>query len=264
MMWSDAQTTIVKKDFQEALSNRMIKAMMIIVPIVLVVLLPGIFTVIALNAPDDIGEFGRALKMLPIQFSVNEMFKAGYYFMMNYLCPAYFVLVPIMSASVAAASSVVGEKERRTIETLLFSPLTTRKLYVAKIVGAMSVALLITWISFAGFLIVAIIGSVLVYGSFVLNPGIWLSMLFLVVPSLSLIAVSVMVFASARAKTFQEAQQFSAILIVPVMLLFLLPQISGLFLLSAMQMALCGVGLWIVALVLVRFSSALFTPEKLL
>lgn len=264
MIWTDAQTAVVKKDFQEAFSNKMIRVMMVVVSLMLVILLPVMFTVMAVLVPESMSDFESLLSLLPIKFSVDEMVKAGYYYVMNYFSPAFFVLVPIMTASVAAASTFVGEKERRTMETLLFSPLTVSQLFNAKIVGAMSVALLVTGISFLGFIVVAIVGSVLIYGSFVLNAGIWLSILLLVVPSLSLISVTVIVFASAKAKTFQEAQQFSALLIVPVMLLFMVPQLTGLFLLNAGQMALIGLLLLIVALILARFSSARFTPEKLL
>jgi ABC-type Na+ efflux pump permease subunit len=231
---------------------------------VLVVLLPALFTVLAVWFPDELGDFKTAFALLPVKFSVDEMVKAGYYFVMNYFTPAYFVLVPIMSASVAAASSFVGEKERRTMETLLFSPLKLKDIFLAKIVGAMCVALMITGISFLGFLAIAITGSILVFDGFVLDIAIWASILFLIAPSISLVSVTVMVFASAKAKTFQEAQQYAALMIVPVMLLFMVPQMTGLFLLNAPQMALIGAGLFLAALLLVRLSSAGFTSEKLL
>ena len=251
-MLNNAQRAVIKKDVREATSNTMVKVSLIIVPLFMVMVLPVMLTCIAVFAPDEMGEMAPFLSMMPIKFSIGEMVAAGYYYFMNYLMPAFFLLIPVMTASVAAGSSFVGEKERRTLETLMFSPLTIRQLFVSKVVGAMLVALTVTGISFICFLAVAIAGSVLLNTGFVLNIGIWLAILLLLVPSISLLSVTAIVLASAKAKTFQEAQQYAAILIVPVMFIFMLPQVTGIFLLNALQLLLVGIGTLAIAMITLR------------
>src|SRR5215471_6064392 len=68
-----------------------------------------------------------------------------------------FMLTPITGAMSLAAHAVVGEKQNRTLEPLLATPLTTIELLVAKVVGA----LLPTFAISAAGLIVYILGIVL-------------------------------------------------------------------------------------------------------
>lgn len=263
-MISKAQRAIIKKDMREAMSNKMVKVALIIMPIAMVVFLPVLFTVMGVLAPEELADLAPVLSLLPIPFAVDEIVKGAYYYIMNFMMPMFFLMIPIMAAAVSAGSSFVGEKERMTLETILFSPLTVNQLFAAKVLGALSVALIVTGISFAGYIAIAIVGSVLIYGSFVLSIPIWLVIMCLLVPSISLIGVTVMVLASARAKSFQEAQQYGALLILPIMLFFVLPQVTGLFVYGTGQLALLGAVFLVIALVLTRLASARFTPEKLL
>ncbi len=259
-----ATWAIIKKDFGEAMSNSMAKVALILVPLMMVLVFPVMMTAMAVLAPEEMSDMGPMLTLLPIRFGIGEAVKAGYYYVMNYLVPAFFLIVPIMAASVASGSSFAGEKERRTLETLLFCPLTVRQLFQAKVLGAFLLAMLVTLISFLAFAAVAAVGSVMIYGSFVLNPGIWAAIMLLIVPAVALVAITVMVLASARAKTFQEAQQYAALLIVPVMLVFVMPQIAGLFLYGPLELAGIGAAVAAVGLALMRLAAKAFTAEKLL
>src|SRR5215813_13794528 len=55
-----------------------------------------------------------------------------------------FLLTPITGAMALAAHSIVGEKQARTLEPLLASPITTIELLVAKVLGALLPALAIS------------------------------------------------------------------------------------------------------------------------
>lgn len=263
-MINRAQIAIVRKDMHETMINKTVKISMILVPMMMTIILPCIFTAIAYYAPGEMDDITSMIALLPIRFSVMDTVRVGYYYFMNYLTPMFFLLIPVMASSVAAGSSFVGEKERRTLETLLYSPLTVKQIFTAKVIAALGVALIVTAISFAGYIAVAIAGSALVYGSFVLDLSIWAAIMLLVVPSISLIGVTAIVLASARARTFQEAQQYAAILILPVMMMFLIPQMTGLFLLDATKLTLIGLAFFAVAIGLTHLASRRFTPEKLL
>lgn len=264
MIWSAAQTAIVKKDLRESMATKGVKAAMLMVPLMMAVILPCLFTVMAYLVPAELGDFEAAIRLMPISLSIEDGTKIAYYYIMNYMMPTFFVIIPVMTASIVGGSSIVGERERHTLATLLYSPMSIRALFTAKVIGALISSMLVTAIAFCGFLAVAIAGSTLVYGGFVLNMGIWLTMLLLIAPSISLVGITLMVLASARANTFQEAQQYAAILVVPTMLLMLLPQATGAFLFNLPQLLLMGGAFLALGLLLMRISAARFSPEKLL
>ena len=54
-----------------------------------------------------------------------------------------------MASSVIASDSFAGEKERKTIEALLATPLSDSELFVGKVLVAFIPAVLVTFASFA-------------------------------------------------------------------------------------------------------------------
>lgn len=253
-----------EKDMREAMSTKSVKAAMLVVPLMMAMLLPGAFTAIAYLVPSEAGDFEAAMSLMPLDFSLEDGARAVYYYLMNYMMPVFFVIIPVMASSIAGGSSIVGERERRTLATLLFSPLSIHDLFVAKIAGALFTAISVTLVAFAGFLAVAIVGSTLIYGGFVLDAGIWLTIILLIAPSISLVGITLMVLASARAHSFQEAQQYAVILMLPTMLLMMLPQLTGSFLFNVPQLLIMGGALVVLALIMLRLASLRFTAEKLL
>lgn len=264
MIWSGAQTAIMKKDMREAMSTKSVKVAMLIVPLMMAMVLPGAFTAMAYFVPAGEGDFTAAMNLMPVKFSLEDGTRMVYYYLMNYLMPVFFVIIPVMASSIAGGSSIVGERERKTLATLLFSPLSIHELFAAKVAGALMTALAVTWIAFLGFIAVAIAGSVLIYGGFVLDVGIWLTLLLLIAPAISLVGITLMVLASARAHSFQEAQQYAVLLMLPTMLLMMLPQMSGAFLFNVPQLLIMGGALVVLALVMLRLAARRFTAEKLL
>ena len=55
-----------------------------------------------------------------------------------------FLLTPITGAMALAAHAVVGEKQARTLEPLLATPITTAELLVAKVLGALTPTLVLS------------------------------------------------------------------------------------------------------------------------
>ena len=88
----------MKKDMRSVTSNKQVFVVLLIVPIVLTVALPSIFVFVISFAPDAASDFQKLLDMLPAPNGE--------------------------ASSVMAASSFVGEKEKHTLETLLYSPLS--------------------------------------------------------------------------------------------------------------------------------------------
>lgn len=174
----------------------------------------------------------------------------------------FLVLVPISGAMTIAAHSLVGEKQARTLEPLLATPLTTAELLIGKVLGALLPSLAVAGIAyvllFVGIAALALPGVLpaVLNGHAVLIVGG-------VAPLAALVALQLTVLVSARARDPRAAQQAGVLLILPLTGLFI-AQMGGLFFLTPiLTMALGGV-LLIAWVVLLMISVAAFGRETIL
>ncbi|MGE3913392.1 MAG: ABC transporter permease subunit, partial [Chloroflexota bacterium] len=120
-----------------------------------------------------------------------------------------FMLAPLFIPLTIASYSIIGEKQLRTLEPLLSTPVRTWELLAAKSVAAMVPGVLVSWASYAGFLT---LGSYFI-GSGVVLPAlapVWLVSFGLLAPLFALLAVGMAVIASSRTNDPRAAQQLGA------------------------------------------------------
>ena len=173
-----------------------------------------------------------------------------------------FLIIPVTGAMALAAHAVIGEKQARTLEPLLATPVTTAELLVAKVLGALLPTLAI-----------AAAGLVLYFGgiAWLAEAGVARSMaslrtLVLVVPvgaSIALLSLQIAIIVSSRVNDSRTAQQFGILIILPVSTL-LLAQFLGRVWLSASALAMTAVGLVAAWLILLAVSILLFDRETIL
>lgn len=148
------QFALIKKDMRSVISNKQVFAVLLIVPIVLTIALPSIFVFVISFAPDAASDFQKLLDMLPAPDGEYSQQQQIFSLILNQIMPSFFLIIPIMTSSVMAASSFVGEKEKHTLETLLYSPLSLGRLFQSKILAGFSVGMMISYSSFAAMLLV--------------------------------------------------------------------------------------------------------------
>jgi ABC-2 type transport system permease protein len=172
------------------------------------------------------------------------------------------LLVPVTGAITFAGHSLVGEKLGRSLEPLLATPLTTFELLIGKVAGALIPSLAIMVFTFGIYLIG--IGLLAEPGvlSTLLNPRTLL-LVFGLGPLASLVALQVGVLVSARVNDPRTAQQFGALLILPLTGLFM-AQMTGLFVLTTAMTLLLLVGLAMLWFLLLALGVALFDRETIL
>ena len=184
-----AMTAIIKKDFRGVTDNKHLFASLLIVPLVLTIVLPSTFLVMIHFAPDD-PDIQRLLDLLPQSMQTKGLEQGLAELVLNFMLPVFFLIIPIMSASIMAASSFVGEKEKRTLETLLYCPLSVRQIFRAKVLASFLLSMMVSFISFCTMMVVLELEAGILMGM-VLIPSIsWLVILLLLAPSISLIAVT--------------------------------------------------------------------------
>lgn len=257
------QLAVIKKDIRGVTLNKQVFAVLLIVPLALTIVLPSIFVLVTAFAPDAASDFQKILDMLPADNGARSQQQRIFGLILNNTMPVFFLMIPIMASSVMAASSFVGEKEKHTLETLLYSPLSLKQMFQAKILAGFSVGMMVSYISFAAMMLVLELEVFLLTGEAILPSSSWLAIMLLIAPAISIIAIAVTVRSSAKAQTIEEAQQRAVFLVFPILAL-LIGQFTGILLISAGL--LWGVGAVLAALdvLIMRGAAGSFTYEKLL
>ena len=127
-----------------------------------------------------------------------------------------FEMLPLVVPLTVASYSIVGEKQSRSLETLLATPVRTWELLTAKALAAAIPGVAATWGSFAIFLVAArITVSPVIYNNLILSRT-WLVAITLLTPIFTMFAVSLGIIVSSRVKDPQSAQQLGSLIILPV------------------------------------------------
>jgi ABC-2 type transport system permease protein len=262
---------VFRKDWREIRRNWQVILPIVVVPLMISVILPIILAVIPSIATTQRGSlsgFESLIGNLPS--SVQEQL-AGMteqqvliYIMAIYFFAPFFLIIPLMASSVISSDSFAGEKERKTIEALLATPISDGELFLGKILVSFIPSMIITIISFA---VYTTVFDVLAYGIFngvFLLPTLdWILLIFGLTPTLALASIGLTVMISARVKGFREAQQISVVLLIPVLALVFGQATGALIFGPIVILALTGL-FSIIDLAVFRMGVRLFKREEIL
>ena len=255
---------IVTKDLIAVRRSKAVVIPMLAVPFLLMVLLP-LGVGLAARAPEN-PRVGDLLSSMPgdlagpiLDLPVREQLIV---LVNGYLLAPLFLIVPLMVSAVLAADAFAGEKERKTLESLLHLPVADREMFFAKLLTAFIPAIAVSWIGFLCFCVVANSVAWSVMHRIFVPTKLWLVMILWVAPAVATLGLAVMVRVSARAKTSQEANQLGGAVILPLIFLSV-GQSSGLLLVSLPLAIAIGAVIWIIALWLVRGGARRFTRDQL-
>ena len=172
------------------------------------------------------------------------------------------LLIPATGAMAFAGYSLIGEKQGRTLEPLLATPITTPELLIGKGLGALlpsfGIMIMATLVYVACIAIFAHDGVL----SAVINARSAL-LVFALGPLAALVALQITVLVSSRVNDPRTAQQFGALLILPLTGLFVM-QFNGMVPLTTGVILALIAGLTVVWLGLVAAGVALFERETIL
>jgi ABC-type Na+ efflux pump permease subunit len=260
------EKALIQKDIKEITSSKQVFLPMIIVPLITMIVLPAVMIIITYFIGDNVDtlkDLQMILKKLPMDYSKYTSGQLFIYIAVNYMFPSFFLIIPIMASGIIGASSFVGEKEHKTLETLLYTPISMEQLLKAKIIGVFIPSYIVTLLSFVAFGIVINIGGFINFGRMIFPNIKWLIIIFWLSPAISLLSLTFTVLVSAKSSTFQEAQQVSGLLVLPVVLL-IVGQLTGLFLLNDIIIFVLGAVILIIDYVLISRVGKKFVAEKLI
>jgi ABC-2 type transport system permease protein len=214
---------VFQKDWLEIRRNWQVLVPLLFVPIVFAVVLPAVAVVPTLSIPSQSSSEGllAIMKTLPVYLRHEIVGMSGQqaiaYMMLLYLFAPVFLIIPIMVSSIIASDSFAGEKERKTIEALLATSLSDGEMLLGKILVSFAPAVLVTTVAFIIYSAIVDCMTIGLFDGRLLLPNtIWLSLIFGLAPAVAFADIGLTVVISARVKGVREAQQISALLLVPL------------------------------------------------
>ena len=263
---------IARKDLKVVTQNRGVLIPMIVVPLVFLVLLPlgaGLIPQLSQlpgSMPTNVSMEALLSRMPPdMTAELADVPTDGkmVVFLLQYLFAPMFLIIPLMVASVIAADSFAGEKERKTLEAILYTPTTDRELFLAKSLGGWVPATVISVVGFVLYCVTANIGGWPTVGRVFFPNLAWVVLAVWVAPAAAGLGLSFTVLVSARAKSFQEAYQMGAMVVLPLVLL-MFGQIAGAIYFSPLVVFGVGLVLWLADAGLVWLGSKSFKRGELI
>ena len=261
---------IVRKDLKVAVQNKGVVLPILILPLILFVIFPWVMAYApswANAAGTSVSNMDELLARMPVGL-LNEL--SGYtsdqqmiVFALVYMLAPMFLIMPVMVSSVLAADSFAGEKERKTLEALLYTPTTDGELFTAKLMGGWTTAIVVTLLSFVIYAIMVNAAGWHSIGHIFFPNWMWVALVFWVTPAVAGLGLVVMVFVSLRAQGFQDAYQIGGMVVLPVLLL-MVGQISGVMYFSLGVVLFVGLVIWLIDAILLWFASKSFRRGELM
>jgi ABC-type Na+ efflux pump permease subunit len=255
---------LMRRDLAAIRRSRAIMLPMIMVPTMMLILLPASVSWLARGA--DPSNATRLLGSLPESLAdpINALPPDERLIVLvnQYMLAPLFLIVPLMVSAVLAADAFAGEKERKTLESLLHLPIREKDIYVAKLLTAFVPAVMVSWIGFLGFALVVntITWSVI---ERILVPDLaWTILILWVAPATAALGLGVMIWVSARSRNTQEANQLGGAVVLPLLFL-VIAQSTGLLVAPPAVALILGAFVWLGALVLARRGARKFTRDRL-
>ena len=259
---------LIRKDWAEIFRSKQVYMFIIVLPGVLVLGMPLLLTFVmnffpqlmALN-PVTAGLIAFLPPVIPEpQWS---QLAEGTKLMLTIatVSQLFILIVPVMIGSSLSIDTIVGEKERKTIEGLLSLPLTTSEILTAKVLSSVLPGLISTGFFVVGHIVFIDILLFPYLGWFFLPNLQFLLFVVVLSPLVAIASVLFTVAISARVGTIMNAQQLTSFLVLPLLLII----ISQLFLL---MLNLLTILFGVIILLIINFglfwlSIRIFNREKL-
>ncbi|MVT12795.1 MAG: ABC transporter permease subunit [Euryarchaeota archaeon] len=239
---------IYKKDLKEILSLTTVKYSFIFFPVVFlfIMLIVIYFTYNSLIAQGSIQNAASAAKNLEI-FS---------YISTSYLI--FFGIIPLSLASTISSYSIVGEKTQRTIEPILATPVEDSELFIGKMLAPFVPTIIITYIVL-GFYTLFVDYLSLRLGGIVFPNYAWYSIVILFIPFSTILMILLTLVFSSRAMDPRSAQQFSSIILIPLLIIFILGIV--IYTLTSLLIVIMSIIVILSDIVVYKFALKIFNRE---
>jgi len=206
-----------KKELKESFKSKEVIWVITILPLTFAIIMPltiPLLEMITTEESMNTEDFDNFPPLVPYWDELNDKNKFLVFYTMIFF--ETFLLLPMILPLVIAADSIAGERERKTIESLIASPLSIWEILAGKLTTTMIPSIIITYVSGCIFMIIS---DLALYSNLnrLLFPNTMASiLLFVFSPFLSLITTQSMIIVSTKASGMREAQQLGSLIIIPL------------------------------------------------
>ena len=266
MNWR-AVGAIVRKDLAVVQQSRAIMLPLIIVPLIVLVVLPAVAS-FAPNLVDlpGAGDLALLLERMPAglqaQMAGRSEEQSLLLMLLVYIFAPLYLIVPLMVANVIAADSFAGEKERKTLEALLYTPTSDRELMTGKLAAPWLAAVAVAVLGFVAYAVVVNVTNYRTMGGIFFPNAMWLLLALWVAPAIAAFGLAGGVLVSARVNTVQEAYQLGGVVVLPLVIL-MVSQAVGVIYFSLGLVLILGLVIWLIALALLWYGIRTLQRERL-
>ena len=259
----NAVRAVLRRDLGAVTRSKAVLLPMLLVPVLLLVLLP---MSVGLAANGDRLDVDQFLTMLPgrlaapiVDLPERERLVV---LVLGYLVAPLFLIVPLMVSAVLAGDAFAGEKERKTLETLLHLPVRDRDLYIGKLLVGFLPSVAVSWIGFLLFCIVSNASAWPVMHRAFIPTKLWMIVIFWMAPGVAAVGLGIMVRVSVRVNNTQEAQQLGGAVVLPLVILAV-GQTTGILLAGPAVAISVGAVIWAIAIWLNVRGARAFTRDRM-
>lgn len=249
---------IFRKEIKEVLKSRSIWMPSIILSLIFAVILPVALSVGSgslLKDPDT----AKLLSKILVGY---DPFTSLIMFLSKQLL-VFLLLVPALIPSIIAPSSITLEKESRTLEPLLATPIKTSELLLGKTLTSIIPAFVISTFNFILLSVTIDIVSFPKLGYLFLPNTEWLITAFILSPAISFIITMLSITISSRTTDIKAAQGIGSAVILPIYAIIGM-QIGGLFVLNSIFLLITSFVLIALCPVFLKIAIKVFNRENIL
>lgn len=222
---------IMMKDLQDIRRNGYVFFSLIFLPMIITAL--GILETVSLASTGSLSVSGSSGSTIDVSGTFT----------------ALFVIIPAVLSTLIGSTSVIMEKTNHTLEPLLSTPITDTEIFAGK---SMAPSLPVLGFSMLAFGLFMGISDAITYNElgYLLFPTTTTYVeMFYLIPVVAFLGTFASLFISSKMKDVRAAQQVSAIVILPILLLIYIP----LFAAGSDLMLMLIMGTIMLALVIVLF-----------
>lgn len=258
---------VARKDVLDVINDKESMLAITLFPLIMSVFMPLIIIIIFRFGGEinNGGDLEQLLNILPKEVLPNiaDTEIKMLVLTLTVLLAPIFLMIPVMISSLIASYSFIGEKENKTLEGLMYTPLSNVELITAKALGSFVPSILVTVISILIYAILVNAASRYFVGYAISLNLSWLAMTVLLVPAVTILSIILVILISFKVKTVRAAQSIASLIAFPILAL-VISQVSGvLYFGVGVQIVLAGIIL-LIDIALLIFVSKRINREKFL
>ena len=185
---------------------------MLIVPLIFVVVLPLVYTLVipalqvnpqdVISSDQDIEFFvDRMPESLSRYIDFDKPMESMIVIMLGFMLAPMFLILPLMYSTVIASESFAGERERKTIEALLYTSASDADLLLGKLARLPPPRVGVTWLGFAVYTLILNLAPYAIFSASGSRCPRW-PLIFWITPAVVVFGIALTVIISGRVRIF--------------------------------------------------------------